>query len=522
MTYLDASVSWCPNCNVPIARAEECGLCHSKCVPMRVGGELRPIFPKEKAFLSRIIEKSLDISSFLPKGICFESRGKIIVDGSKVLRIRYDRTENEIEAILTRTKTDHLEGSSLAKMISANAGRIGQNERESKIFIDRNMKNDNVPCIVSFSGGKDSMCALSLAEESMDDVRVLFLNSTIEFPETVEFVHEVIKREGFDLIEILPQLDFFELCSEIGPPSVFFPWCCRTQKFAPLNEYINARFPEGVKSVEGLRKKESKSRSRYRRVSRNRTIPGKITLCPILDWTTLEVWLYILKEELPINPLYESGFNRIGCWVCPHRSQHYMKLTEIMHPELMKKWEDFLRNYSERNNKKEEWLKERKWRTRREPYEKLPILRKGTQGAFGKHYTYQTTKGPSLQRIFEFLKIFGEDIYSLADERYTVRGKGIVISAENDLIEVLASTRKDLRGFERQLLRAINCIGCGTCIGLCKARAITIADRTLRIDHQKCTYCLECMGSKHLRMGCIVLNYRKTRYVWEEDENPKS
>lgn len=45
--------------------------------------------------------------------------------------------------------------------------------------------------------------------------------------------------------------------------------------------------------------------------------PSKISLKPIVDWTDEDVWNYIRKYNLHYNPLYDEGYNRVGCMICP-------------------------------------------------------------------------------------------------------------------------------------------------------------------------------------------------------------
>ncbi len=43
---------------------------------------------------------------------------------------------------------------------------------------------------------------------------------------------------------------------------------------------------------------------------------------PIIDWTDSDVWDYIHAEHIPVNPLYDCGFSRIGCIGCPMAGTH--------------------------------------------------------------------------------------------------------------------------------------------------------------------------------------------------------
>ena len=47
---------------------------------------------------------------------------------------------------------------------------------------------------------------------------------------------------------------------------------------------------------------------------------NKVLVNPLINWTDDDVWKYIRDEKIPINPLYECGFNRVGCIGCPMAS----------------------------------------------------------------------------------------------------------------------------------------------------------------------------------------------------------
>jgi len=43
----------------------------------------------------------------------------------------------------------------------------------------------------------------------------------------------------------------------------------------------------------------------------------KSLLNPIIDWTDADVWSYIKTNHMPYCCLYDEGFDRIGCIMCP-------------------------------------------------------------------------------------------------------------------------------------------------------------------------------------------------------------
>jgi len=80
------------------------------------------------------------------------------------------------------------------------------------------------------------------------------------------------------------------------------------------------------------------------------------------NWTALHVWLYLFWKKAKYNPLYEEGFDRIGCWLCPSASMaDFSRLGEI-HPELSQKLEKYLKAYASRNGLSEEWVSYGFWR----------------------------------------------------------------------------------------------------------------------------------------------------------------
>lgn len=43
---------------------------------------------------------------------------------------------------------------------------------------------------------------------------------------------------------------------------------------------------------------------------------------PIIDWSTEDVWNYIKTNNLRYCSLYDEGFDRIGCVLCPMASKN--------------------------------------------------------------------------------------------------------------------------------------------------------------------------------------------------------
>lgn len=68
---------------------------------------------------------------------------------------------------------------------------------------------------ISFSGGKDSTVLLHIARELYPNIKVVFSNTSLEFPEIVKFV------ETFSNVDIVkPQMPYVEVIKKYGYPFI--------------------------------------------------------------------------------------------------------------------------------------------------------------------------------------------------------------------------------------------------------------------------------------------------------------
>ncbi|NLA39253.1 MAG: phosphoadenosine phosphosulfate reductase family protein [Methanomicrobiales archaeon] len=215
------------------------------------------------------------------------------------------------------------------------------------------------PCVnVSFSGGKDSTAVLHLARKAGVE-KAFFIDTGIELPETIEFVAsqgvEIIRNGG----------DFFRAVEKEGPPGKDHRWCCKLLKLQPLKNYLAAIGP--CVTIQGNRWYESWNRADLDETSQNPENPLQMNVSPIRSWRALEVFLYLWWKGVPINPLYEKGLERIGCYPCPAALEgEYERLRE-MHPELTERWDEFLERWAKKNGLPEAYHRWGLWRWRTLP-----------------------------------------------------------------------------------------------------------------------------------------------------------
>ncbi|MHA1395972.1 MAG: phosphoadenosine phosphosulfate reductase family protein, partial [Promethearchaeota archaeon] len=207
-------------------------------------------------------------------------------------------------------------------------------ELDAKDFLRNYLKQS----AVSLSGGKDSLVALDLSYR-VGIKKFVFGNTSMVFPKTEEYIRKLEKFYDIEIIQVKPPRIFLDLVDDLGFPSQRLRWCCEVYKFGPLANYV---LKEKIKClITGIRSEESRKRRNYSKISKNPLIPA-IQINPILDWSTEEIWDYIKYYKLPYHPLYDMGYNRLGCWMCPFQKKEGFKRLQTIFPNLYKALVDSL------------------------------------------------------------------------------------------------------------------------------------------------------------------------------------
>ena len=242
-------------------------------------------------------------------------------------------------------------------VISRNRYHLKNLERNAIRVIKRHMK-DRPTANVSFSGGKDSTAILQLSRKAGIE-KAFFIDTNLEFPETLDFVRstgvEVVSGAG----------DFWQAVEKAGPPGKDNRWCCKFQKLRPLKLYLAKTGP--CVTIQGNRWYESWNRADLEETSQNPDNPLQLNVSPIRNWRALEVFLYLWWQEVPINPLYEQGIERIGCYLCPAMLESEYEMIRATHPDLARRWDEFVERWTEKKGFPEAWCRWGLWRWRALP-----------------------------------------------------------------------------------------------------------------------------------------------------------
>lgn len=410
----------------------------------------------------------------------------------------------------------------------ANASHLAKIESKAVSDIRSYVGSRRLPVTLSFSGGKDSLVAFGLARRALKDFSLIFVNTGLEFPETVEYVNAFAGDQRVPLLVADANDSFWEQVGYFGPPAKDFRWCCKVCKLAPLTSLIERHFPNGTITIEGNRSCESFSRAGIGFVENNPFVPNQIILNPIRDWMAAEVWGYIWWRKLPYNRLYEQDLERIGCYMCPSCLASEWKTTEILHPDLSGRWNEYLDAWSKETGVGKDFISHGFWRWKVLPPKmrklaerldlKVPQIRadtislkivKGISPCVTGGYSIEGVASIPRRRGFasvaEMLRTVGKvkhsEEYEIAlvksrEGTLKVFGGGQVIATA----ETEGWAEKFFEAGVMAFLRSQLCAACGICAKNCRQGAIEMKGFP-SIDAEKCTQCGRCAEA------CVVAHY---------------
>jgi len=233
-------------------------------------------------------------------------------------------------------------GPSVAELLKVNMDVIHTFEKISKHFLER-YRDWADYVIVPWSGGKDSTVALLLALDVFPKSKVIaiYTDTGVEFPQTKSYVKDMVEKLGVRLVEVYAGIDKVVKYDEKPLPDHENRWCT-AMKIEATERAISEIAKGNTLVVIGDRDAESEARAQRPPV---RKVNNLLYVAPIKFWGTTHVQLYLLYRGVKPNPLYELGFYRIGCYICPSlRSWElniilsHNELKEVRESDLFKKF----------------------------------------------------------------------------------------------------------------------------------------------------------------------------------------
>jgi sulfate adenylyltransferase subunit 2 len=181
--------------------------------------------------------------------------------------------------------------------------------------------------VLLFSGGKDSMVLLRLAEKAFRPGRfpfpIMHVDTGHNFPEVIEFRDRIIEELGERLIvaRVQDSIDRGRVVEESGPRASRNRLQTTTLLDAIAEHGFDAAFGGARRDEERARAKERvfsfrdefgqweprRQRPELWALYNGRIRKGEhVRVFPISNWTELDVWQYIAQERLEVPSIYYS------------------------------------------------------------------------------------------------------------------------------------------------------------------------------------------------------------------------
>jgi sulfate adenylyltransferase subunit 2 len=186
--------------------------------------------------------------------------------------------------------------------------------------------------VMLYSIGKDSSVMLQLARKAFHPGRIPFpllhVDTTYKFPEMIEFRDRRAREMGVDLIV---HTNRRAIEDGANPFALGTTRCCQLLKTQALLDALNEGGFDAA--FGGARREEEKSRAKERVFSirdkfgqwdprnqrpelwnlyNSRINPGEsVRVFPLSNWTELDVWSYIQRENIPVVPLYFARLREV-------------------------------------------------------------------------------------------------------------------------------------------------------------------------------------------------------------------
>lgn len=161
---------------------------------------------------------------------------------------------------------------------------------------------------VAWTGGKDSTVVLHLIRQVFGRVpfRVIFNDSTLEFPEVYDFIHKLSHEWDLKLITIPHLPEDLEAYHTTTSPEDKME-IMRLAKINAIN-YAIAKYDLQA-FMSGIRADEHESRSQEQHFSPR---SSHTRVHPILNFTLSDIWDYIKEFKVPYVKLYDQGYKSLG------------------------------------------------------------------------------------------------------------------------------------------------------------------------------------------------------------------
>jgi len=166
--------------------------------------------------------------------------------------------------------------------------------------------------------GVEGMVLLDLAARVNPDLKVFTGDTEFLFPETYDLIDRVEERYDIKIERLYSDLTPED--QERGYGKALWArdpdLCCSLRKVEPLRRKL-ATLDAWMTAI---RREQTQDRATAHKVDWDAKF-NLVKISPLADWTREMIWRYVVKHDVPYNPLHDRNYPSIGCTHCTRAVQ---------------------------------------------------------------------------------------------------------------------------------------------------------------------------------------------------------
>jgi phosphoadenosine phosphosulfate reductase len=166
---------------------------------------------------------------------------------------------------------------------------------------------------ISSAFGAEGMVLIDMASHVRKDFRLFTVDTDFLFPETYSLMDKIEQKYEIKIERVFSLLSPEEQERVHGAAL----WtrdadqCCNLRKVEPLRRKLS----ELSAWITSIRRDQTSFREGARKIEWDGKF-GLVKVNPIADWSSKQVWRYLVEHGVPYNSLHDQNYPSIGCTHC--------------------------------------------------------------------------------------------------------------------------------------------------------------------------------------------------------------
>ena len=166
---------------------------------------------------------------------------------------------------------------------------------------------------ISSAFGAEGMVLIDMASRIRKDFRLFTIDTEFLFPETDNLMDQIEQKyqlkieRAFSLLSPEEQQRAHGAALWTSDPDQ----CCNLRKIEPLRRKLN----ELSAWITSIRRDQTSFRQSAAKIEWDAKF-GLVKINPIADWSSKQVWRYLVEHGVPYNALHDQNYPSIGCTHC--------------------------------------------------------------------------------------------------------------------------------------------------------------------------------------------------------------